>query len=234
LECVGPTIIELHCVFGDFYTRWILNVFVVPAILAVVIALNFCWDRRDPQRDAGKRCRTLVFIVGFLIYPRVSKRIFEIFVCRHLSETEAWLEADYSIACTTSTHAGFVGLAGVLVILVPLGIPAFVTVCDTSILVSQIGPVLLIQGARVVMGGCGVAQHDWHHEGHKGCNYTFSSIGGVWDCIFGTRKAGRYEANGSFAATSLDKTPRRGLPAAVHPCMPVLMVAGLAVLKLTR
>merc|ERR1719401_2303718 len=33
--------------------------------------------------------------------------------------------------------------------------------------------------------------HDWHHEGHKGCNYTFSSIGGVWDCVFGTRKAGR-------------------------------------------
>jgi len=33
--------------------------------------------------------------------------------------------------------------------------------------------------------------HDWHHEGHKGSNYTFTSIGGVWDCIFGTRKAGR-------------------------------------------
>mmetsp|Transcript_15543 Transcript_15543/g.36396 ORF Transcript_15543/g.36396 Transcript_15543/m.36396 type:complete len:382 (+) Transcript_15543:88-1233(+) len=33
--------------------------------------------------------------------------------------------------------------------------------------------------------------HDWHHEGHKSCNYTFTSIGGVWDCIFGTRKAGR-------------------------------------------
>jgi hypothetical protein len=117
--------VQLHCVFGNFYTRWVLNVFVVPAILAVAIALNFCWDRRDPQRDAGKRCRTLVFIVGFLIYPRVSKRIFEMFVCRHLSETQAWLEADYSIACTTSTHAGFVGLAGMLVILVPLGIPAF-------------------------------------------------------------------------------------------------------------
>mmetsp|Transcript_17340 Transcript_17340/g.54502 ORF Transcript_17340/g.54502 Transcript_17340/m.54502 type:complete len:374 (-) Transcript_17340:416-1537(-) len=33
--------------------------------------------------------------------------------------------------------------------------------------------------------------HDWHHEGHKTCNYTFTSIGGVWDCVFGTRKAGR-------------------------------------------
>ncbi|KAL5268008.1 hypothetical protein ACHWQZ_G004904 [Mnemiopsis leidyi] len=33
--------------------------------------------------------------------------------------------------------------------------------------------------------------HDWHHEGHKGCNYTFSSLGGLWDCVFGTRKTGR-------------------------------------------
>jgi sterol desaturase/sphingolipid hydroxylase (fatty acid hydroxylase superfamily) len=36
--------------------------------------------------------------------------------------------------------------------------------------------------------------HDWHHEGHKSCNYTFSALGGVWDCIFGTRKIGRCEA----------------------------------------
>ena len=34
--------------------------------------------------------------------------------------------------------------------------------------------------------------HDWHHEGHKGCNYTFSSVGGLWDCLFGTRKVGRH------------------------------------------
>lgn len=33
--------------------------------------------------------------------------------------------------------------------------------------------------------------HDWHHEGHKSCNYTFTAIGGLWDCIFGTRRAGR-------------------------------------------
>jgi len=33
--------------------------------------------------------------------------------------------------------------------------------------------------------------HDWHHEGHKGSNYSFSSLGGVWDVVFGTRKQGR-------------------------------------------
>jgi len=76
--------------------------------------------------------------------------------------------------------------------------------------------------------------HDWHHEGHKGCNYTFTSIGGAWDCLFGTRKAGRFEANGGFAATSLDKSPRSGLTFRVHPCLPVVMVACLAMLKLAR
>merc|ERR1712212_744908 len=34
--------------------------------------------------------------------------------------------------------------------------------------------------------------HDWHHEGHKGCNFTFTSLGGLWDCVFGTRKTGRH------------------------------------------
>lgn len=66
--------------------------------------------------------------------------------------------------------------------------------------------------------------HDWHHEGHKGCNYTFSSIGGFWDCIFGTRKSGRYEDN--TCATPRDKArlgPSLGrLPRWFHPLLPVL------------
>lgn len=33
--------------------------------------------------------------------------------------------------------------------------------------------------------------HDWHHEGHKGTNFTFTAMGGLWDCVFATRHAGR-------------------------------------------
>jgi sterol desaturase/sphingolipid hydroxylase (fatty acid hydroxylase superfamily) len=47
--------------------------------------------------------------------------------------------------------------------------------------------------------------HDWHHEGFKGSNYTFTSIGGLWDCLFGTRKGGRFRANNGYAATREDK-----------------------------
>jgi len=80
--------------------------------------------------------------------------------------------------------------------------------------------------------------HDWHHEGHKGCNYTFTSIGGLWDCIFGTRKTGRHPA---LAETSSDKqmasTEQKTNKNTVlnHPwlCLsPVLMVGALAAVKL--
>ena len=49
--------------------------------------------------------------------------------------------------------------------------------------------------------------HDWHHEGYKSCNFTFSSIGGVWDCAFDTRQAGRAGDNpAKFGrATSVDE-----------------------------
>ncbi len=46
--------------------------------------------------------------------------------------------------------------------------------------------------------------HDWHHEGHKSCNFTFSSIGGVWDCAFGTRSIVRSES-APDQMTSFDK-----------------------------
>ena len=71
--------------------------------------------------------------------------------------------------------------------------------------------------------------HDWHHEGHKGCNYTFSSIGGLWDCVFGTRKAGRHPG---VAETREDRRmtgqDRRGLMMD-HPylCLAPVLAMGI-------
>jgi len=78
--------------------------------------------------------------------------------------------------------------------------------------------------------------HDWHHEGHKGCNYTFSSLGGLWDCIFQTRRTGRKPV---AAATSQDLRPgdreRKSGGLLEHPyiCLsPVLCLAVMAGTKL--
>lgn len=78
--------------------------------------------------------------------------------------------------------------------------------------------------------------HDWHHEGFKGSNYTFSSIGGLWDCIFGTRKGGRYRANNQYAATREDKTKscqKIDLPNWFSPMYPLVGLSVAASSKLT-
>jgi sterol desaturase/sphingolipid hydroxylase (fatty acid hydroxylase superfamily) len=69
--------------------------------------------------------------------------------------------------------------------------------------------------------------HDWHHEGFKGSNYTFSSIGGLWDCIFGTRKGGRYRANGAYGATREDKRNEKPVDPLPEWFSPMLPIAGL-------
>lgn len=81
--------------------------------------------------------------------------------------------------------------------------------------------------------------HDWHHEGFKGSNYTFTSIGGLWDCVFGTRKGGRYTANNEYAATLEDKAQncnKFDLPTWFSPLYPnigLLVLAGMK-LKMTN
>lgn len=80
--------------------------------------------------------------------------------------------------------------------------------------------------------------HDWHHEGHKGCNYTFTSIGGLWDCIFATRKTGRHPV---VAETRRDKAAvaatvsKTGLAMdnPVYCLAPVVGLALLAAMKLS-
>ena len=77
--------------------------------------------------------------------------------------------------------------------------------------------------------------HDWHHEGFKGSNYTFCSIGGLWDCVFGTRKAGRCKANNFAAATREDRekpTKIQELPSWFSPLSPLVGLSILVGLKL--
>ena len=51
--------------------------------------------------------------------------------------------------------------------------------------------------------------HDWHHEGHKGSNYTFAALGGLWDTLFGTRHYGRAEGSAAVARTAFDASQIR-------------------------
>jgi len=83
--------------------------------------------------------------------------------------------------------------------------------------------------------------HDWHHEGHKGCNYTFTSLGGLWDCVFGTRKTGRHpraadtREDRRMVAEDTRSAARMRAGWMDHPylCLsPIILLGGLTALKL--
>ena len=50
--------------------------------------------------------------------------------------------------------------------------------------------------------------HDWHHEGYKGSNYSFTPVGGLWDCLFGTRNVGRASEIAQTANDVLQKSKK--------------------------
>ena len=116
--------IQLHCLpgFNSFFPNWLINIFAVPFIIFVAIGLNYLRERRNNE-TAWDRARTISFNVGFLLYPRVSKHIFEMLNCRRMSDNEQWLERDYGVDCEDDTYSFFFYLACVLVVLIPLGVP---------------------------------------------------------------------------------------------------------------
>ena len=61
-----------------------------------------------------------------MLYPSVSHKIFRIFICRLFSPDEAgWLEADYSVDCSSKEYKQLRKMALVLVVAIPIGLPAF-------------------------------------------------------------------------------------------------------------
>jgi hypothetical protein len=65
----------------------------------------------------------------FLIYPGTSKVVVSMLYCRPLqfsdTEVKEYLYADYNIQCWEGSHNMYAALAGVMVLLYPIGVPVF-------------------------------------------------------------------------------------------------------------
>jgi hypothetical protein len=64
------------------------------------------------------------FLLVFVMYPGLTNKVFECFMCRNLGDV--WvLHTDYSVQCYTTSWYGMAFVCGILVILWPIGLPAF-------------------------------------------------------------------------------------------------------------
>ena len=65
------------------------------------------------------------FFIAFLAYPPCVDKIFAMFYCFQMDVNHAFLNADFSIDCTTATYTFHFGMCLLLVVLIPLGFPLF-------------------------------------------------------------------------------------------------------------
>ena len=126
----------LKCLIGErlmYYKIWCFQVFVLPSLLVLVLALPMIWTvirRRwyaeDRQRAVAAFRHRLTLLV-FMIYPHTSHVIVGAFECRLLGpnrRTDSYLEAELSINCHNSFHAAFAAYVALpMTFLVPIGVP---------------------------------------------------------------------------------------------------------------
>ena len=123
---------SISCVVNiNFYGRLL---FATIAPLAVLGALGLTYavarsrnnhSSAGLQAVRGKHLSVALFVM-FIVYSSVSFVVLQTFACDDmLDDGVNYLRADYSLTCSTTVHKVFMAYAGLMILVYPVGIPAF-------------------------------------------------------------------------------------------------------------
>ncbi|CAM9948564.1 unnamed protein product, partial [Laminaria digitata] len=119
------------CLFlHDFYGRLLLDAIeplVVPGVLAGASHLarrRYKTSGRTMDLVRGKNVSAALFVTLFA-YSSVSYTVFQTYNCDPLDDGGLYLQADYCQKCSTKRHNVYTVYASLMVIVYPVGIPAF-------------------------------------------------------------------------------------------------------------
>lgn len=124
------TMISYSCLFSpDFYGRLVLATVTPLAVIASLagayFTMKYVYNSSNRQLMAVRSkllSAGLLFI--FFVYSSVSYTIFQTFLCDPLDDGEVYLQADYSLRCSTERHKVYTEYAWVMIAVYPIGIPA--------------------------------------------------------------------------------------------------------------
>jgi flagellar basal body-associated protein FliL len=121
---------SLGCVTEtDFYKK-LLVVIIVPIILLAAIVVLYFIPKTIKTQDVRERKKVrrntwkLIFFSLFLVYPTVSQTILRLYVCKQVGPLW-YLLADFRTHCYTQKWHAWAGVVGLLIVIYPIGIPAF-------------------------------------------------------------------------------------------------------------
>ena len=113
-------ILPLSCQFGSNYRTTLLGYVLTPIAVAVLVFLVSC-----VLPKLKSRCFDVFLLVTYLCLPSCSSAIFHVWTCESFDEIDAaYLTVDYQINCGSAEYRSLELLAGVFVLVFPIGIPA--------------------------------------------------------------------------------------------------------------
>lgn len=122
--------ISYSCLFSpDFYGRLMLATVtplaVVASLAGAYFATKIVYNSSNRQMRAvrSKLLSAGLFFI-FFVYASVSYTIFQTFLCDPLDDGEVYLQADYSLTCSTKRHNVYINYAIAMIVVYPIGIPA--------------------------------------------------------------------------------------------------------------
>ena len=122
LELNFVDMLPLGCVLTlSFHKTLMMRTLLLPALSVIALLLHYV----KAHTKVLEISRSLLFLVLFLIYPGTSAAIFATFQCEELSDGTRWLRADLSIDCASTVHIGFSMYAALMILVYPIGTPAF-------------------------------------------------------------------------------------------------------------
>jgi hypothetical protein len=127
-------VLRVECWGWSWYDKWLASVLGMPALAVLPVAIYWLkcrfsarkmdsHGREQEHNEARKTSVGALFFVAMLLYPQLSASILSVLRCRRLGEELKFLEADYSINCTSQHYSNYRSLALVLVVIVPIGFP---------------------------------------------------------------------------------------------------------------
>ncbi|CAM9309853.1 unnamed protein product [Laminaria digitata] len=105
----------------DFYDRLLIATMMPPLMLVALVGIAISVVRHRHQSAA--------LLLAFWVYSSVSYTIFQTFACDELDDGKAYLQADYSLECSTARHNTFKTYSLVMACVHPVGIPAVYAWC---------------------------------------------------------------------------------------------------------
>ncbi|CAM9670042.1 unnamed protein product, partial [Sphacelaria rigidula] len=124
-------ILSVSCIVDtNFYGRLLfvtIGPLVVLGLLRGTYAVSMSRNQGSETgiQAAKHKHMSIALLLAFFIYSSVSFTIFQTFVCETLDNGVEYLREDYSLTCSTGIHTAMQVYAGLMILVYPVGIPAF-------------------------------------------------------------------------------------------------------------